>query len=155
MIIKINNKRNEIAKEILDIFQSSYAVEAEMLKVIDFPPLKRTISQFLNSNSEFYAYYEYSWDNLTQNIAGVIEINNNQDFIHIQSLVVYPKYFRKGVGRKLVQFILDTYKSSIFTVETGVMNIPAVELYKSFNFKEKKQWDTDHGVRKIRFQLLY
>jgi len=148
MIIKINNKKNKIAKEILDIFQSSYAVESKMLKAIDFPPLKRTISQFLNSNSEFYAYY------LNQNIAGVIEIKNNQDLTHIQSLVVYPKYFRKGIGRKLVQFILDTYKSSIFTVETGVENIPAVELYKSFDFKEKKQWDTDHGVIKVRFKKI-
>ena len=148
MIIKINNKKNKIAKEIRNIFQSSYAVEAKMLKAIDFPPLKRTISQFLNSNSEFYAYY------LNQNIAGVIEIKNNQDLTHIQSLVVYPKYFRKGIGRKLVQFILDTYKSSIFTVETGVENIPAVELYKSFDFKEKKQWDTDHGVIKVRFKKI-
>ena len=146
MIIKINNKRNEIAKEIRDIFQSSYAVEAEMLKAIDFPPLKRTISQFLNSNSEFYAYY------LNQNIAGVIEIKNNQDLTHIQSLVVYPKYFRKGIGRKLIQFILDTYKSSIFIVETGLDNHPAIKLYTSFDFKEQKQWDTNHGVRKVKFE---
>ena len=129
MITKINNKRNEIAKEIRDIFQSSYAVEAEMLKAIDFPPLKRTISQFLNSISEFYAYY------LNQNIAGVIEIKNNQDLTHIQSLVVYPKYFRKGIGRKLIQFTLDTYKSNIFTVETGLDNHPAIILYTSFDFE--------------------
>ena len=148
MIIKINNKRNTIAKEIRDIFQSSYAIESKMLKAIDFPPLKRTISQFFSSNSEFYAYY------LNQNIAGVIEIKNNQDLTHIQSLVVYPKYFRKGIGRKLVQFILDTYKSSIFTVETGVENIPAVKLYKSFNFEEKDQWDTNHGVIKVRFKKI-
>ena len=146
MIIKINNKRNRIAKEIRDIFQVSYTVEAEMLKAIDFPPLKRTISQFLNSNSEFYAYY------LTQNIAGVIEVKNNQDLTHIQSLVVYPKYFRNGIGSKLVQFILDTYKSKIFTVETGLGNHPAIKLYKSFDFQEQGQWDTNHGVRKVRFE---
>jgi len=146
MIIKINNKRNKIAKEIRDIFQASYTVEAELLKAIDFPPLKRTISQFLNSNSEFYAYY------LNQNIAGVIEIKSNQDLTHIQSLVVYPKYFRKGIGRKLVQFILDTYKSSIFTVETGLDNYPAIKLYRSFDFEEQDQWNTNHGVRKVRFK---
>ena len=146
MITKINNKRNKIAKEIRDIFQFSYAVEAEMLKAIDFPPLKRTISQFLNSNSEFYAYY------LNQNIAGVIEITNNQDLTHIQSLVVYPKYFRNGIGRKLVQFILDTYQSKIFTIETGVDNHPAIKLYQSFGFQEQEQWDTNHGVRKVRFE---
>ena len=146
MIIKINNKSNKIAKGIRDIFQASYAIEAEMLKAVDFPPLKRTISQFLNSNSEFYAYY------LTQNIAGVIEIENNHDITHIQSLVVYPKYFRNGIGSKLVKFILDTYKSKIFTVETGLDNHPAIKLYKSFGFQEQEQWDTNHGVRKVRFE---
>ena len=146
MIIKINNKENKIAQEIRAIFQASYTVEAEILKAIDFPPLKRTLSQFLKSNSEFYAYY------LNQNIAGLIEIDNNQDSTHIQSLVVYPKYFRKGIGRKLVQFVLDTYKSIIFTVETGVNNHPAIKLYISLGFEEQNQWDTDHGVRKVRFK---
>ena len=99
MIIKINNKDNKIAEEIRAIFQASYAVEAEMLKAIDFPPLKRTVAQFLNSNSEFYAYY------LIKNIVGVIEVERHEDLTHIRSLVVSPKYFRTGIGSKLVQFI--------------------------------------------------
>ena len=146
MIIKINNKENKIAEEIRAIFQVSYTVEAKMLKAVDFPPLKRTVSQFLKSDSEFYAYY------LIKNIAGVIEIENDKDLTHIQSLVVYPKYFRNGIGRKLVQFILDNYKSKVFTVETGIDNHPAIKLYKSFGFQEQKQWDTNHGVRKVRFE---
>ena len=146
MITKINNKENKIAEEIRAIFQVSYTVEAKMLKAVDFPPLKRTVSQFLNSNSEFYAYY------LIENIAGVIEIENDEDSTHIQSLVVYPKYFRNGIGRKLVQFILDNYKAKIFTVETGIDNHPAIKLYKNLGFQEQEQWDTNHGVRKIRFQ---
>jgi ribosomal protein S18 acetylase RimI-like enzyme len=146
MIVKINNKGNKIAEEIRAIFQVSYTVEAEMLKAVDFPPLKRTVSQFLNSNSEFYAYY------LIKNIAGVIEIENDKNLTHIQSLVVYPKYFRNGIGSKLVQFILETYKSRIFTVETGIDNQPAIKLYNRFGFKEQKQWDTNHGIRKVRFE---
>ena len=146
MISKINNKETKIAEEIRAIFQASYTVEAEMLKAVDFPPLKRTVSQFLNSNSEFYAYY------LIKNIAGVIEIENNENLTHIQSLVVYPKYFRNGIGSKLVQFILDNYKAKIFTVETGIDNHPAIKLYKSFGFQEQEQWDTNHGVRKVRFK---
>jgi ribosomal protein S18 acetylase RimI-like enzyme len=146
MIIKINNKENKITEEIRAIFQASYTVEAEILKAVDFPPLKRTVSQLLNSNSEFYAYY------LIKNIAGVIEIESHKDLTHIQSLVVYPKYFRNGIGRKLVQFTLDNYKTKIFTVETGIDNHPAIKLYKSFGFQEQKQWDTNHGVRKVRFE---
>mgnify|MGYP001572291988 FL=1 len=149
MIIKINNKENKITEEIRAIFQASYTVEAKILKAVDFPPLKRTVSKFLNSNSEFYAYY------LINNIAGVIEIENDKNLTHIQSLVVYPKYFRNGIGRKLVQFILDAYKSKIFTVETGIDNHPAIKLYKSFGFQEKEQWDTNHGVRKVRFEKMF
>ena len=146
MIIRINNKENKIAEEIRAIFQVSYTVEADILRAVDFPPLKRTVSQFLNSNSEFYAYY------LIKNIAGVIEIENDEGLTHIQSLVVYPKYFRNGIGSKLVQFILGAYKSKIFTVETGIDNYPAIKLYESFGFQEQKQWDTNHGVRKVRFE---
>ena len=129
MIIKINNKETKIVEEIRAIFQVSYAVEADILKAVDFPPLKRTVSQFVNSNSEFYAYY------LTRNIAGIIEINNHEDITHIQSLVVDPKYFRNGIGRKLVQFTLDTYKSKLFTVETGTDNQPAIKLYENLGFQ--------------------
>jgi len=146
MIVKIDNKRNQIALEIRRIFQASYAIEAKMLKAIDFPPLKRTISQFIDSNSEFYAYY------MKQNIAGLIEISSNQSITHIQSLVVYPKYFRQGIGKKLVMFVLDTYTSTDFTVETGIDNHPAIKLYISLGFEEQHQWDTDHGVRKVRFK---
>ena len=146
MVIKINNKETKIAEEIRAIFQVSYAVEAKILKAVDFPPLKRTISQFLNSHSEFYAFF------IIKNIAGIIEIDSHDDLTHIQSLVVDPKYFRKGIGRKLVQFTLDNYRSKLFTVETGIDNQPAIKLYESFGFQEREQWDTKHGVRKIRFE---
>jgi ribosomal protein S18 acetylase RimI-like enzyme len=146
MIIKINNKETKTAEEIRAIFQVSYAVEAEILKAVDFPPLKRTVSEFANSNSEFYAYY------LIKNMVAVIEIDNHDDLTRIQSLVVDPKYFRKGIGRKLVQFTLDTYKTKLFTVETGIDNQPAIKLYKNFDFQEQEQWDTNHGIRKVRFE---
>jgi len=146
MIIKINNKETKIAEEIRAIFQVSYAVEAEILKAVDFPPLKRTVSQFMNSNSEFYAF------SIINNISGVIEIDSHDDLTYIQSLVVDPKYFRKGIGRKLVQFILDNYNSKVFTVETGTDNQPAIKLYENLGFQELKQWDTNHGIRKVRFE---
>ena len=129
MIIKINNKETKTAEEIRSIFQVSYAVEAKILKAVDFPPLKRTVSQFVNSNSEFYAF------SIINNIAGIIEIDSHDDLTHIQSLVVDPKYFRKGIGRQLVQFTLDTYRSKLFTVETGTDNQPAIKLYENLGFQ--------------------
>ena len=148
MIIKIDNKKIEISKEIYSIFQASYKIEAKLLQATDFPPLKRTISEFLDSSNAFYAYY------IKKHIAGVIEVDDNSKSTHIQSLVVYPKYFRQGIAKKLVQFILDSYTSKLFTVETGLANQPAIKLYTGFDFQETKQWNTTHGVRKIRFEKL-
>tara|TARA_B110000459_G_scaffold185149_1_gene215551 strand:+ start:534 stop:965 length:432 start_codon:yes stop_codon:yes gene_type:complete len=140
MTIKINNKETKIAEEIRAIFQVSYAVESDILKAVDFPSLKRTVSQFVNSNSEFYAF------SIIKNIVGIIEIDSHDDLTHIQSLVVDPKHFSKGIGRKLVQFTIDTYRSKLFTVETGIDNQPAIKLYKKTWFSRDKamghqSWD--------------
>jgi predicted GNAT family N-acyltransferase len=41
----------------------------------------------------------------------------------------------------------------LFVVETGLANEPASKLYRKFGFTEVKIWDTDHGIRKIKFEL--
>ena len=148
MILKIDNKKIEISKEIYSIFQASYKIEAELLQATDFPPLKRAVSEFSNSNNSFYAYY------IDKDMSGVIEVENNSESTHIQSLVVYPKYFRQGIAKQLIQFVLDSYTSKLFTVETGLANQPAVKLYTSFDFEKIKQFNTNHGVRKIRLKKL-
>ena len=148
MIVKIDNKKIEISKEIYSIFQASYKIEAELLKVTDFPPLKRIVTDFLGCNNVFYAYY------IGNDIAGVIEVDDNSESTHIQSLVVSPKYFRQGIAKQLVQFVLDSYTSKVVTVETGLDNKPAIQLYTSFDFEESKQFDTTHGVRKIQLKKL-
>ena len=51
-----------------------------------------------------------------------------------------------------MKFVLDTFDSKLFVVETGLNNGPATKLYEKFGFIEVKQWDTNHGVRKIKFE---
>ena len=53
-----------------------------------------------------------------------------------------------------MEFTLNRFDSRVFVVETGVKNIPATELYKKLGFTEVKQWDTDFGVRKVKFQKI-
>ena len=146
MIVKLQNADLAIADKIRSVFQVSYAVEAEILKAVDFPPLKRNLESFLSSSNTFYGYLK------NEELAAVAEIDHTNKAIHIQSLVVDPAFFRQGIASKLVEFVLNSYDSKLFTVETGLENKPAIALYKKFNFKEVKQWDTDHGVRKIRFE---
>lgn len=145
MIQKLQNKDIDTSAKIRSVFQASYAVEAKLLNATVFAPLKRSLESYLNSDNEFFGYLQ------NQELAGVMEIHHNNQFTHIQSLVVHPKFFRQGIARKLMESVLNTFDSKLFIVETGVDNGPATELYRKFDYKEVKQWDTDHGIRKVKF----
>jgi len=144
MIEKIDHKNAAVAEKIHAVFQVSYTVEAKLLKAVDFPPLKRSSIDFLLSDTEFYGFLN------KKEVVGVIEIRRDSSRTHIQSLVVDPKYFRQGIAGKLITFVFSAFNSMTYTVGTGVENIPAIALYKKFGFMEIVQWNTDHGVRKVK-----
>ena len=148
MIKKLQHTNLEIAREMRAIFQVSYAVEAQLLNAINFPPLQRPLKNYVESNTTFFGFH------IEGEIVGVIEVSTKEKTTHINSLVVSPKFFRQGVAKQLMEFVLTNFDSEIFTVETGLKNIPASKLYTSFHFKEVRQWDTDHCVRKIRFEFI-
>ncbi len=146
MIERLENNDLEISKKIRSVFQVSYKVEAKLLNATNFPPLKRSLENYVKSNTEFFGYLK------NEELAGVIEVDHIDNYTHISSLVVDPNFFRQGIARKLMEFVLNTFDTNLFVVETGLENGPATELYKNFDFKEVKQWNTDHGIRKIKFE---
>ena len=146
MIEKLENKNLETSKKILSVFQVSYKVEAKLLNATDFPPLKRSLENYVKSNTEFFGYFK------NKELAGVIEVDYNDSSTHICSLVVDPNFFRQGIAKKLMEFVFNTFDSNLFVVETGLENGPATKLYKNLDFKEVKQWNTNHGIRKIKFE---
>lgn len=147
MIKKLDHTNQAIATKMRIVFQESYAIEAKLLNAINFPPLQRPLQSYIESTTTFFGYH------IKDKIVGIIEVSSNEKATHINSLVVSPHFFRQGIGRQLMQHILQYFSSKVFTVETGLENIPASKLYTSLGFKEVRQWDTDHGVRKIRFKL--
>ena len=146
MIKKLDHKIIGISEKIYSIFQVSYVVEAKLLKVKDFPPLNRDIVDFLNSESEFYGYFK------NQEMVAVIEIKNNKDSTHIQSLVVDPKFFRQGIAQSLISYLFESFDSTHYTVETGAANQPAITLYKKNKFVEIEQYYAEFDIRKVRFE---
>ena len=147
MIQKLDHTNLAIATKMRVVFQESYAVEAKLLNAVNFPPLQRPLEGYTKSKTTFFGYH------IKEIIVGIIEVSTIEKATHINSLVVSPHYFRQGIGRQLMKYVLQDFSSKVFTVETGLKNIPASKLYTSFHFKEVKQWDTDHDVRKIRFKL--
>jgi ribosomal protein S18 acetylase RimI-like enzyme len=147
MISILDPQDDTIAKKMHPVFQASYTVEAALLEAKDFPPLKRTIADFKNSDTSFFGY------SIGKELAAVIEIEPSPSAFHICSLVVHPNYFRRGIGSELIAFIFNLFIDNKITVETGLVNLPAIALYKNFGFKEVGQYDTDHGIRKIQLAI--
>lgn len=148
MIQKLNHHKPQMAVEIRKIFQDSYAIEAEILKAVDFPPLKRTLPEYCESKTDFYGFYT------NHILSAVVELNINNDSIHIQSLVVDPQYFRQAIASQLLQFVIENFNTPLLTVETGLNNTPAVLLYEKHGFVEIDQFDTNHGIRKVKFKRI-
>ena len=146
MIKKLDHKNLTTARNIRAVFQISYVVEANLLKASDFPPLKRPLEGFTESNNEFFGYFK------DDELAGVVEVDKKVDSVHIQSLVVQPNFFRQGIGRALVNFVFQNYNPPLFTVETGAENGPATKLYLQTGFTKIREFDTEHGIRKARFE---
>lgn len=146
MIRTIPHKEEKHASFIKSVFQVSYKVEAQMLKATNFPPLSRKLDSFMSSVNDFFGYYE------EDTLVAVIEIKDELTHKHIQSLVVDPNHFRKGIGRKLVEYILTKHNTNLFTVETGKENKPARSLYESFGFELLKTYTAAENIVKVRYQ---
>lgn len=88
--------------------------------------------------NRFSRYYVVELDN---NIIGYIGSWFLSDIIHITTLAVHPDYRRKGIGEKLMNYILDIgekeeYKTCV--LEVRVSNEKAINLYKKLGFKVDK-----------------
>ncbi|MDC0459441.1 GNAT family N-acetyltransferase [Crocinitomicaceae bacterium] len=147
MIAFIENKQQDKALDIRRVFQDSYKIEAELLGAVHFPPLSRRIEAFYNCPNDFVGYYE------DHKLVAVIEMKKEVSSMHIQSLVVDPDYFRRGIARKLIQFVLEYYTITQFTVETGRDNGPARKLYEGFGFVLEKTYNAAENITKVRYQI--
>ncbi len=145
MIQRLDNAEARVARQIRDVFQVSYAVEAQLLGAEDFPPLKRPLSGFTNCDNLFFGFVD------GERLLSVIELECTPGLTHLQSLVVHPDAFRRRIATTMVQFVLTQFGSDTVTVETGKDNGPARALYEKLGFEKVNEWDTDHGVRKVRY----
>lgn len=143
MIIRLTNTKEQTAKQIHDVFQRSYRIEADIIGVKEFPPLSRTIVDIMGSTSEFFGF------NCGGNTAGVIEVELRDGVLDIHSLTVNPDFFRRGIAGQLMTFVVDNFEANEMVVETALSNEPAIKLYVKHGFRVYRQWIPEHGIEKV------
>ena len=145
----LDHHSDSVAIQIHDVFQISYKVEAELVGVDDFPPLRRKASLIQSSDSQFLG------QRIEGDLAAVVEFSESGEELSIDSLVVHPQYFRRGLASQLLQSLLARKPWKIAYVDTAAANDPALELYKKFGFSESKRWKTADGIEKVRLNCRH
>jgi ribosomal protein S18 acetylase RimI-like enzyme len=135
MIRQLDVMDKKIATNILDVQMPAYRVEASIIGFDEIPPLSDTIDTLQMSKETFYGYYEMDV------LVGVIGIQLFEQMLDIHRLVVHPDYFRRGIGRELLAFVVKEFENQVtqIQVHTGTKNYPAKNLYNRFGFKEVEQ----------------
>jgi ribosomal protein S18 acetylase RimI-like enzyme len=147
LIRKIDMTNPVFAENILSIQIPSYEVEAALIDFYEIPPLKDTVDTLLVCGETFYGYY------INDEMCGAIAIKAEGSEIDIHRLMVHPNHFRKGIAKKLLQYVenLDgDYRSII--VSTGSKNTPAIHLYTQSGFLETGVIDIEERLSITNFQ---
>ena len=147
MITELDNSNGEIAKQIYTVFQNSYKIEAQLIGTVEFPPLLRSAKNIESAQTQFYGFSE------NKHLAAVIEIVIKDKQLEINSLTVHPSYFRQGIADKLISYVLNNINLTRAVVETAVVNIPAINLYKKHGFVVFKRWTPSHGIEKLAMSI--
>lgn len=141
MIKRLNILDDKTAEQIVELQKKSYVIEAQLIGFYGIPPLKDTVEDVKRCDEIFYGYYA---DDVP---AGLVSYKVEEGVLDICRVAVHPEYFRRGIARQMVEFILDDNKGiRKIIVSTGLKNQPAVSLYLKLGFEKVREVEVAKGV---------
>ncbi len=139
--VKLNHADKRQAECIQGHFFDSYSVEARLIGIPDFPPLRRTVDNIRSAQSSFVGCM------INDRLVAVAEIERKSNgSANIAGFAVRPSSFRRGIGSRLLCHLLDTLGNSQVTVSTAWENKPAISLYETHGFRVANRWATQSGI---------
>jgi len=135
------------SESICRLLWDSYAVEAQLIGIEDFAPLRRGSAQIRAAASTFYGCLR---EGRLVAVAEVEDLGGGTS--NIAGFVVHPSVFRRGIGTRLLRHILLTVRAARFTVSTAAVNAPAIALYEKDGFRIRDRWVTPDGIRMVTLE---
>ena len=145
MIEALDHRDPAVAREIHALQQASYAVERDVIGVLDFPPLRVTADEIQRETEEFIGYRD------DDGVAGAVSFERGPDEVCIGRMIVHPRAFRRGIASAL----LDAVERSAADVETLAVstaekNLPAIRLYEKHGFRITQRTTLPDGLALVR-----
>lgn len=115
-------------------------MEASLIGRDDFPPLRVSLEALTQRPGGFHGLTHEG------RLVGAIEVEElASQTRRISALVVEPDCARRGFGRRLVNFVLQTAPASVL-VSTSAANAPALALYRSVGFRQTQTLVSPEGI---------
>lgn len=131
-IKQLDMRNPEVLERVVALQKASYKVEAELIGFDNIPPLHDTVETISETEETFCGAY------INENLAGIVSYIVDGGIFDIYRMAVDPIYFRKGVGNRLLTYVLNIGKDEFvekFVVSTGMKNEPAKQLYLKNGFE--------------------
>ncbi len=119
----------------------SYQAEAKLIGSDAIPQLLDTAESLMASNESFIGM------NMEGRLAGILAYEEDENWVVITRLTVHPSFFRRGIAKSLLAHLTSEFTGRKWRVLTGKGNMPALQLYKEFGFKEKGELEPEPGVQ--------
>lgn len=150
MIKLLMLKDTDMVEQLWSLQHSAYRLEAKAVGLTETPPLPDTFDSIRTSRDVFFG--ELSEDD---ELLGAIAVRDElPGTLEITRLMVHPGHLRKGIGAKLLQYVLTVHRDKQgFTVTASTLNAPAVALYRKFGFQPVKQVNSAAGVELTIFRM--
>lgn len=131
------------AEKILAVQRSAYAVEAELIGDDRIPLLHESVDDLCAAQVHWLVARDLD------EILGAAAWSGSK----IDRLVVAPHAHRQGIGRALVEVMLNSIAGQQLRVATGRDNGPARRLYESLGFAHTENQEVLPGLWLARYEL--
>ncbi|MDN3361320.1 GNAT family N-acetyltransferase [Priestia megaterium] len=128
MLQILEHQRVDIALQIVALQVESYQQEAKLIGFSDIPQLTENKEDIMKSKEVFIG------EMIEGKLAGVLSFEKESGRLTICRLVVLPRHFRKGIGSRLLAYVLQRYSERECMVSTAERNTPAIKLYEAHRF---------------------
>jgi ribosomal protein S18 acetylase RimI-like enzyme len=125
---------------VLSLQRAAYAVEAELIGFDGIPPLHDNPETLLACHETFYGCFTGG------ELAGLIAFTLDTGTLDVCRMAVCPRFFRRGVASRLLEFVEAVPGIDRMVVSTGKGNDPAVSLYLKHGFKRVGEREVAEGV---------
>lgn len=91
-------------------------------------------SIFKEDEHKYLIAKEKDEEQAKEKVVGYIGVEKILDEVHIINMAVHPDYRGQGIGKRLMQHVLN--EDEVFFLEVRVSNLTAKSIYEKYGFKD-------------------